>query len=74
MTGHAHPLAVAIENRDAAGRCVIVCEHASNAFPEPWGTLGLSDAQRAAHIAWDPGALGLARGLAERLGSVLIHA
>ncbi|MDF1621170.1 N-formylglutamate amidohydrolase [Pseudothioclava nitratireducens] len=74
MTGHAHPLAVAIENRDAAGRCVIVCEHASNAFPEPWGALGLSDAQRAAHIAWDPGALGLARGLAERLGSVLIHA
>ena len=27
-----------------------------------------------AHIAWDPGALGLARGLAQRLDAVLVHA
>lgn len=63
-----------IENRSAKGRIVFVCEHASNAFPAPWGDLGLDAAQRAAHIAWDPGALGLMRGLARRLDAVTIHA
>lgn len=64
-----------IEGRDAPGRVVLVCEHASNRFPPPWdGALGLTDDQRRAHIAWDPGALGLARGLAQALKAPLIHA
>lgn len=63
-----------IENASAPGRIVFVCEHASNAFPEQWGDLGLSADQRQAHIAWDPGALGLMRGLAGRLGSASLHA
>ncbi len=63
-----------VENREGAGDVLIVCEHASNRLPPPWGTLGLSpDAQRA-HIAWDPGALGLARGLSARLDGPLVHA
>lgn len=63
-----------IENAAARGRTVIICEHASNHIPPRWGDLGLTDAQRRAHIAWDPGALGLARGLAARLDAVLVHA
>ncbi|MDZ4094065.1 MAG: N-formylglutamate amidohydrolase [Paracoccaceae bacterium] len=63
----------AVENGTARGRIVLVCEHASNAFPAHWGDLGLSAEQRQAHIAWDPGALELARGLARRLDSVLLH-
>lgn len=63
-----------IENPDARGSVVLVCEHASNAFPGPWGDLGLSEAARNAHVSWDPGALGLARGLASRLDAVLVHA
>lgn len=63
-----------IENEAARGRIVLVCEHASNAFPARWGDLGLSAAQRQAHIAWDPGALGVARGLAGRLDAALVHA
>lgn len=63
-----------IENAAAAGPFLIVCEHASNHFPAEFGTLGLSEAQRHAHIAWDPGALGLARGLARRLGAPLVSA
>jgi len=63
-----------IENEAAAGRIVLICEHASNMIPQRWGDLGLSEAQRHAHIAWDPGALGLARGLSRRLDAVLIHA
>jgi len=61
---------------------VVICEHASNALPEGvaelGGDLGLSAATRASHAAWDIGALGLARGLAARLGqdagAVLVHA
>jgi len=63
-----------VEGRDRAGRTILVCEHASAAMPAPWGTLGLPEAQRLAHIAWDPGALGLARGLAARLEATLVHA
>ncbi|MDO9524426.1 MAG: N-formylglutamate amidohydrolase [Gemmobacter sp.] len=63
-----------IENPGARGRVVLVCEHAANAFPAPWGDLGLSTDQKNAHVAWDPGAIGLARGLAARLDAVLVHA
>ncbi len=63
-----------IENPAARGRVVLVCEHASNHIPPEWGDLGLTADQRRAHIAWDPGALGLARGLSRRLDAVLIHA
>lgn len=63
-----------IENPAARGRVVLVCEHASNHIPPEWGDLGLTADQRRAHIAWDPGALGLAHGLSRRLDAVLIHA
>lgn len=63
-----------IEDPEAPGKVIVVCEHASNAFAAPFGTLGLSSAQRQAHIAWDPGALGLARGLAAALRAPLVSA
>lgn len=63
-----------IERAEARGRIVLLCEHASNMIPPAWGDLGLTEDQRQAHIAWDPGALDLARGLAERLDALLIHA
>lgn len=63
-----------VENEAASGRVILVCEHASNAIPPQWGDLGLTPAQRRDHIAWDPGALGLARGLARRMDATLIHA
>ena len=69
-----NPFAAVVENAAARGRIVLVCEHASNAFPSPWGDLGLSRDQQTAHIAWDPGALGLARGLSRHLDAVLVHA
>ncbi len=65
---------VATENGAAPGPFLVVCEHASNAFPPTFGTLGLDAEARQAHIAWDPGALGVARGLARSLDAPLIHA
>jgi predicted N-formylglutamate amidohydrolase len=62
----------------APPRVVVICEHASNALPiaraDLGGDLGISADTRASHAAYDIGALGLARGLAQRLGGVLVHA
>lgn len=46
---------------------LIVCDHASNALPPEYGSLGLPEAEFARHIAWDIGAAGVALGLAEAL-------
>ena len=61
-----------------AGGVVVICEHASNASAAPWGDLGAPGIW-GEHVAWDIGALGLARGLAQLLapdcgGAVLVHA
>lgn len=66
--------AVTVERPAGRGPFLIVCEHAANAFPPPWGTLGLDAAQQRAHIAWDPGALGLARALSQKLDATLVAA
>ncbi len=63
-----------IEEGDATSPLIVVCEHASHLIPTDWGDLGLNAAERTAHIAWDPGALNLARGLARALGAWLVHA
>jgi len=64
----------AVEDAEAAGRFVIVCDHASSFIPSEFASLGLGPAEREAHVAWDPGALGLARQLARRLDAPLVHA
>lgn len=70
----AGPFLPIIETEAGQSPVILVCEHASNALPAPWGDLGLTSDQTRAHIAWDPGALGLARGLSRRLDATLIHA
>ncbi|MCK7612923.1 N-formylglutamate amidohydrolase [Roseibium sediminicola] len=65
--------AVAVENAEGAGPIVLVCDHASNFFPPPYDTsLNVSEADKSAHIAWDPGALGVARGLSRALDAPLV--
>lgn len=63
-----------VEGRDRQGDLILVCDHAANAFPAPWGDLGLTPEQRTAHIAWDPGALGLMRALGARLQATTVAA
>lgn len=64
---------VAVENPGGAGPFVLVCDHASNRMPPVFGGLGLSDVDRKAHIAWDPGALGVSLELSRLLDAPLIH-
>ena len=48
---------------------VVLCDHASNALPPEYGTLGLPAGEFERHIGYDIGAEGVTRGLAERLGA-----
>ena len=52
---------------------LVVCEHASNRIPDDLNNLGLSDEAVQSHVAWDPGALGVAQTLARRLNAVFVE-
>ena len=60
-----------VSNRKGAGPFIVVCDHASNHVPAKFGTLGLRPDDLARHIAWDPGALGVAAELARLLDAPL---
>ncbi|WP_417666415.1 N-formylglutamate amidohydrolase [Roseibium sp.] len=64
---------VTIVNEAGSGPFVLVCDHASNFMPAPYGDLGLSADDLKAHIAWDPGALGVSMGLSRLLDAPLVH-
>src|SRR3954463_224717 len=53
---------------------VLICDHAGRALPRALGTLGVDEDERMRHIAWDIGAAGVARELAERLDAFAILA
>lgn len=61
-------------NPGGASPVLLVCEHASRYIPEELAQLGLDDAAAAEHIAWDIGALDLARALSARLDATLLVA
>jgi predicted N-formylglutamate amidohydrolase len=47
---------------------ILLCDHAGNAIPSPYGTLGLPPAQLKRHIAYDIGAAQVTMSLAAALG------
>ncbi len=53
---------------------LLLCEHASNFIPGHYHSLGLTEFDSERHIAWDIGALGLARQLSALLDAPLAHA
>jgi predicted N-formylglutamate amidohydrolase len=63
---------VDVFNRTGQGPFVIVCEHASNEMPPEFRRLGLDPKLLKAHIAWDPGARGVAEQLARLLDAPMI--
>lgn len=57
---------------DASTGLLILCDHAENAIPEAFGTLGLRPEDLHRHIAYDLGAAQLAEHLAKALGAPAI--
>jgi predicted N-formylglutamate amidohydrolase len=64
---------VAVERPDGRSPVLVICEHASRTVPERFGDLGLSGEALNSHIAWDPGALAVARGLSSNLDATLVY-
>lgn len=67
-----HAATVCVHNKKARSNIILVCEHASNFIPEEFQDLGLSGQLVRSHIAWDPGALDVAKLLSRRLKAVLV--
>ncbi len=61
------------ENADGAPSVLLVCEHASKRIPDFLGDMGLTAKVRESHIAWDPGALGVAQHMAALMSAPLVH-
>jgi predicted N-formylglutamate amidohydrolase len=66
--------AVEIDGERRPGRWIVTCDHAANTVPD-WiggGSLGVAAEDMARHIAWDPGAAGVARALGSALDSPVV--
>ena len=61
-----------ILNPRGKAQVLLVCDHASRAFPEHLGTLGVAEPDTFEHIAWDIGAAEVTRGLSGRLDATAV--
>jgi len=63
---------VRVSRSDGQSPVVLVCEHASLHIPAELNGLGLDEAARRSHAAWDIGALGVAKAMSRRLDAALV--
>ena len=66
-------VSAALDKAYGKSSILLVCEHASNFIPKQFDRLGLSAEEQGSHIAWDPGAMAVARILSELLDAKLVH-
>lgn len=72
LLGEDEPDPVGVERADGSSRFFLTCDHAGQRIPRALGDLGVPAAERARHIGWDIGALGVASALSEFLGATLV--
>lgn len=72
LLGTADPAAAQVFNAGGQSPFLIIGDHAGNAIPRRLGTLGLTEADRARHIAWDIGVRELGMALAHALDAPFI--
>ena len=65
------PPPYAVINPDGTSPYLLLCEHASNRIPRALGDLGLPEAERWRHIAWDIGVSALSQQLSRALDAPL---
>ncbi len=66
------PPPVLVERPNAASPFFLTCDHAGVTIPRALGDLGLPATERARHIGWDIGALGVASRLSALLDATLV--
>ncbi|MDH5175675.1 MAG: N-formylglutamate amidohydrolase [Gammaproteobacteria bacterium] len=74
LIGRDDPAPFVVLGESGAAPALIVCDHASRAFPQAVDQLGLDELATWQHIAWDIGAGELARGLASALDAPAVLA
>ena len=74
LIGRDDPAPFVVFGEQGEAPAVVVCDHASRAFPRVLDRLGLEELPSWQHIAWDIGAGELARGLAHALGAPAVLA
>lgn len=72
INGSKDAVSIELQNKEAIGEFLLICEHAANYIPAEFGGLGLDEETLSSHIAWDPGALDVARNLSKSLQSPLV--
>ncbi len=72
ITGGSDDPVAELVNAAGSSPVLLVCEHASNRIPGEFDGLGLSEDVRSSHIAWDPGALPVARRLSTLMDAQLV--
>ena len=63
---------VEVVNPSGKGEFLLVCEHASRFIPSEFQNLGLKEDVLHSHVAWDPGALGVAEEMSAHLDAPLV--
>ena len=74
LIGRDDPPPFVILREHGTAPALIICDHASRAFPRGMARLGLEELATWQHIAWDIGAGELARGLADALDAPAVLA
>ena len=74
LLGADDPPPYVILNEHGVAPALLVCDHASRAFPRSLARLGLPELATWQHMAWDIGAAELTRGLAGALGAPAVLA
>lgn len=59
-------------NGQGRSKVMLVCEHASNHIPARYAGLGMTDAAKISHAAWDPGAQAISERLSALLNATLV--
>ena len=74
LLGPGDPEPFGVINPHGQAGLVLICDHASRAIPAALDDLALDETVLCRHIAWDIGALEVARRLAARFDAPLVHA
>jgi len=72
LLGPADPAPFTVHRPEGASPFLLTCDHAGRAVPAALGDLGVPASEWDRHIAWDIGAAGMARVMAETLDAWLI--
>ena len=67
------PEPVSVYRPNGRSAYFLSCDHASNRIPRALGDMGLDETERQRHIAWDIGALAVAKRMSDALDAVLVY-